>query len=180
MMTLLEFVQMDLTRLHRSLDGCLADVTPEALHAVPGGTGRANTLAFNLFHVARTEDNVVRFVVQDRRPTVWQEGGYAGKLGLPPVAQGTGMPTAEAQALRITDVALFRQYMQQVWASTDELLERAKADPTLLDKTVLVKPLGEMPAIRAVAQICLTHGMMHFGEMELARTVLGLKPVSGL
>ena len=179
MMTLPEFVQIDMKRLHRGLDGCLADAPPDALHAIPGG-GRANTLAFNLFHVARTVDNVVRFVVQDRRPTVWQEGGYAAKLGLPPVAQGTGMPTEEAQALRITDVGLFRTYMMAVWTATNELFDRAAADPALLDKTVTVKPLGDMPAIRAVAQICLTHGMMHFGEMELARTVLGLKPVSGL
>lgn len=178
MMTLPEFVQLDLRRLHAGLDACLADATPDALHAVPGA-GPANTLAFNLFHVARTEDNVVRFVVQNRRPTVWQEGSYAEKLGLPPIAQGTGMPTAEAQALRIKDVALFTDYLAKVWASTDELLERAKADPALLDKPVVVKPLGEMPAVRAVAQICLTHGMMHFGEMELARTVLGLKPVYG-
>jgi hypothetical protein len=176
MMTLPEFVQLDLKRLHGGLDGCLADAPRDALHAVPGG-GTANTLAFNLFHVARTVDNVIRFVVQDRRPTVWHEGGYAAKLGLPPVAQGTGMPTAEAQALRINDPGLFRQYMLGVWAAADDLFARAKTDPALLDKNVTVKPLGEMPAMRAVAQICLTHGMMHFGEMELARTVLGLKPV---
>lgn len=179
MMTLHEFVQMDLRRLHKGLDACLAGTPPEALHAVPAGHPRANTLAFNLFHVARTEDNVVRFVVQNRRPTVWQEGGYAETLGLPPVAQGTGMPTAEAQALRIGDPGLFGEYMQRVWAATEELFERAAADPAVLDRTVLVKPLGEMPAIRAVAQICLTHGMLHLGEMELARTLLGLPTVVG-
>ena len=180
MMTLPEFVQMDLARLHRGLDGCLADITPEALHAVPGGGTAANTIAFVLFHFTRTEDNVVRFVLQNRRPTVWQEGGYAEKLGLPPVAQGTGMSTADAQALRITNAALFREYMQQVWAATDEFLDRARSEPALLERTVTVKPLGDMPAIRALAQICLTHGMAHLGELELARTLGGLKPVVGI
>jgi hypothetical protein len=179
MPTLAEFVRAELGRLHRGLDGCAADITPEALHAVPGGSPRANTVAFGLWHITRTEDNVVRFVIQNRRPTVWQEGGYAERLGLPPVAQGTGMPTAEAQALRIRDLDLFREYMGRVWASTEELFEQARRDPAALERTVTVKPIGDMPAIQALGQICLTHGMAHFGELELARTLLGLTPVIG-
>lgn len=178
MLTAVEFIRADLARLHRMLDRSLADLTPEQLHAVPGGHPLANTIAFGLWHYARTEDNVVRYVIQERRPTVWHEGGYAARLGLPPVAQGTGMSTAEAQALRITDVTLFAEYMRQVWASTDELFGRA--DPAILERTVTIKPLGEMPAIRALGQVCLSHGMTHFGEIELARTLVGAKPVSGV
>lgn len=180
MMTAAEFVRMELRRLHKNLDACINDITPEQLHALPGNHPGANTIAFVLWHCTRTEDNVVRFVVQDRRPTVWQEGGYPEKLGLPLAAQGTGMPTAEAQALRLKDIGLFKEYMQKVWASTEELFEKAQGEPAVLDKTVLVKPIGEMPAIRAVGQICLSHGMAHFGEMELARALLGLKPVVGM
>jgi hypothetical protein len=178
MLTAAEFIHPQLQRLHRWLDKALDGLTPEQLHAVPGGHPTANTIAFGLWHCARTEDNVVRWVVQGRRPTVWMEGGYAARLGLPATAQGTGMPTAEAQALRIRDVGLFREYMQQVWVSTDELF--ARPDPSLLDKTVLVKPLGEMTALRALGQICLVHGMAHFGEIELARTLVGAGPSVGL
>ena len=178
MLTAAEFIGAELARLHRMLDRSLGDLTTEQLHALPGGHPLANTIAFGLWHYARTEDNVVRYVIQDRRPTVWHEGGYAARLGLPPVAQGTGMPTAEAQALRIKDVAVFTEYMRQVWASTDELLGRA--DTSILDKTIAIKPLGEMPAIRAIGQVCLSHGMTHFGEIELARTLVGAKPVSGV
>jgi hypothetical protein len=177
-MTLAEFIHADLKRLHRGLDKTLADLTPEQLHAVPGGHPKANTIAWGLWHYIRTEDNVVRYVLQDRRPTVWAEGGYAEKLGLPPVAQGTGMPTAEAQALKIRDVGLFKEYTQKVWASTDEFL--AKANAAQLDKIVTIKPLGDMPAIQALGQICLTHGMTHFGEIELARTLVGAGPVTGV
>jgi hypothetical protein len=170
MMTALQFIHGDLKRMHAMLDGAL-DLPPERLHAVPGGPGKANTIAWGLWHVARTEDNVLRFILQNRRPTVWQEGGYADKLGLPPVAQGTGMTTAEAQALRIKDVPLFREYAQKVWASTDEFL--SSVDPAALEKPVTVKPLGEMPGVRALGQICLTHGFMHVGEIELAKTLIG-------
>jgi hypothetical protein len=114
---------------------------------------------------------VVRYILQNRRPIVWAEGGYAEKLGLPPVAQGTGMTTQEAQALRIKDLGLFREYVKKVWASTDEYL--GKVDPATLDATVTIKPLGDMPAIRAVAQVCVSHGFTHVGEIELARTLVG-------
>jgi hypothetical protein len=171
MMTAVEFIRGDLKRLHSMLDSSLGGaLTPEQLHAVPAGHPKANTIAWVLWHVARTEDNVVRFILQGRRPTVWQEGGYADKLGLPPVAQGTGMSNAEAQALRIRDVALFTRYTQEVWASTDSFL--ASVDPAALDKMVTVKPLGEMPGVRALGQICLTHSFGHAGEIELARTLL--------
>ena len=175
MMTAVEFVHMELKRLHTVLDGTLSGITPEQLHAVPGGHPKANTVAWGLFHCVRTEDNVVRFVLQDRRPTVWMEGGYAERLGLPPVAQGTGMTVADAQALRIKDLDLFREYMGKVWASTEELC--AKAAPGFFDKVVTVKPLGEMPAIRALGQIVVSHGMMHVGQMELVRTLVGAGPV---
>ncbi len=177
MLTLTEFVQAELKRLHRGLDNALADLTPERLHAVPGGHPKANTVAWGLWHYTRTEDNVTRYVIQNRRPTVWLEGKYGERLGLPPVAQGTGMSTEEAHALRIKDVALFTEYMQKVWASTDELF--ATADAALLEKAVTIKPLGDMPAIRAIGQVCLTHGMTHFGEIELARTLVGAGPVTG-
>jgi hypothetical protein len=176
-MTTLELITIELTRLHKALDASLSGLTPEQLHQVPAGHASANTIAWGLWHYARTEDNVVRYILQNRRPIVWAEGGYAEKLGLPPVAQGTGMTTHEAQALRIKDLGLFREYVAKVWASTDDYL--AKVDPAVLDANVTIKPLGEMPAIRALMQVCVTHGFTHAGEIELARTLVGARPVSG-
>ena len=169
-MTTVELIRIELGRLHAGLDKVLQELTPEQLHRVPGGHPKANTIAWGLWHYARTEDNVVRYILQNRRPIVWQEGGYADKLGLPPVAQGTGMSIEEAQALRLKDVALFREYTQKVWASTDEYL--AKVQPSALDASVTIKPLGEMPAVRALAQVCVGHGFLHLGEIELARTLV--------
>jgi DinB family protein len=169
-MTALDLVKLELTRLHASYDRVLDELTPEQLHRVPAGHPKANTIAWGVWHYVRTEDNVVRYILQARRPIVWAEGGYAEKLGLPPVAQGTGMSTAEAQALRLKDLGLFRDYVAKVWASTDEFL--ARIDPAALDSAVTVKPLGEMPGIRALVQVCVTHGFTHIGEIELARTLV--------
>jgi DinB superfamily len=170
-MTAVDLMKLELARLHTSYDKVLDELTPEQLHQVPAGHPTANTIAWGVWHYVRTEDNVVRYVLQARRPIVWAEGGYAEKLGLPPVAQGTGMSTAEAQALRLKDLGLFRDYVAKVWASTDEFL--ARVDPAALDAPVTIKPLGEMPGIRALAQVCVSHGFMHVGEIELARTLVG-------
>ena len=177
MLSAAEFVKSGLTHLHRTLDKAIADLTPPQLHAVPGGQSAANTMAWNFWHLVRTEDNVVRFVLQNRRLPVWTEGGYAAKLGLPDNAQGTGMTTADAQALRINDVALFQGYMQKVWASTDEFF--AKVSPEDLEATVTVRPLGDMTKIQALGRVCLTHAMSHVGEIELTRTLLGVAPAPG-
>jgi hypothetical protein len=171
MMTALEFIGSDLKRMHAMLNNAIADLSAEQLYAIPGGHPRANSIAWGLWHYVRTEDNVVRFVLQNRRPTVWGEGGYAERLGLPPVAQGTGMSTAEAQALRFKDVAVFKEYMQKVWASTEDFISKvSEAD---LQTVITVKPLGDMPKIRALGQTCLSHGMTHVGEIDLARTLVG-------
>lgn len=175
MITAVEFIRAEVARLHKMLDATLSNISVEQLHAVPAGHPGANTIAWGLFHCVRTEDNVVRFVLQDRRPPVWTEGGYAERLGLPPVAQGTGMSAADAQALRIKDVDLFREYMQRVWKSTDDLF--ATASPGFFDKSVTLKPLGEMPAFRAIGQVIASHGMMHVGQMELARTLVGASSI---
>ena len=177
-MTLVDFIKAELTRLHAMLDRGTADLTPEQWHTIPAGNARANTIAFEMWHYARTEDNIVRFILQGRRPTVWMEGGWAERLGLPAVAQGTGMPSEDAQAMRITDLDGFREYVQAVWQSTSDYL--ANPDASVFDTPVMVKPLGEMPAIRALGQVCMTHGFTHLGELELCRTLLGLKPAIGV
>jgi len=171
MITALEFIHGGLTMLHANLDKQLEGITPEQLHAIPGGSPKANTIAWGLWHYVRTEDNVVQYILQNKRPPIWVEGGYAAKTGLPEMAQGTGMPVAEAQALRIKDISAFKEYMGKVWAATEALI--AKNDAALLDRMVTIRPLGEMHAMRALGQVCLTHGMQHFGEIELARTLVG-------
>ncbi len=177
-MTLVEFIKSELRRLHGSLDAATRDLTPEQWHAIPGGNPRANSIAFEMWHYARTEDNIVRFILQGRRPTVWMEGGYAEKLGLPAVAQGTGMSAEDAQALRIDDLVAFRAYVDAVYKSSDEYL--ANPDASTFDSPVTVKPLGEMPAIRALGQVVVSHGFTHLGELELMRTLMGLKPAIGV
>jgi hypothetical protein len=167
-MNLIELLDHELRRLHDQYDRALRDLSDEQWHWIPQGKG--NSIAFMAWHFVRTEDNVVRFILQDRRPTLWMEGGFAEKFGLPPVAQGTGMPVADAQALRINDTVAFRDYMAQVFASTVAWL--GTADPAALDPVVMVRPLGEMPKVRVLGQVCVSHGFGHLGEIDHMRALL--------
>jgi hypothetical protein len=170
-----EYIHGELKRLHGLLERAVADLSPEEWNALP--CQASNSIGWNVWHHVRTEDNIVRFILQNRRPTVWMEGGYAEKLGLPPVAQGTGMSVEEAQALRIIDVDTFRRYMEETWKSTDEFL--ADPDESTFDEVITVRPLGEMPRIRALGQVCVTHGFGHAGHVDLLRQLMG-KPGLGI
>ena len=52
-----------------SMPGLLEDLTYDQWHAVPDGVG--NSIAFIAWHYLRTEDNIINWIIQNRRPTVW-------------------------------------------------------------------------------------------------------------
>lgn len=168
-MQLHEFLGQELRRLHALFEQGTADLSPQEWHATP--CEASNSIAWVLWHYARTEDNIVRFILQNRRPTVWQEGGYAEQLGLPPVAQGTGMSLEDAKGLRIPDLGVFQRYLTETWQSTEQFL--AAPDESAFDEVITVRPLGEMPRIRALGQVCVSHGFGHLGHVDYIRSMLG-------
>lgn len=168
-MKLHEFLHHELRRLHGLLEKGTEDLTPEEWHATPCES--SNSIAWVMWHYVRTEDNIVRFILQNRRPTVWAEGNYAETLGLPPVAQGTGMSLLDAKALRIPDLDRFRAYMAATWQSTDEFLQAP--DESAFDEVITVRPLGDMPRVRALGQVCVSHGFGHLGHIDLMRSLMG-------
>jgi uncharacterized damage-inducible protein DinB len=169
-MSMLDFLHIIERRINRQLDRALGDLTDEQWHTIPGSTG--NSIAFIAWHYIRTEDNIINWIIQDRHPTVWMRGGWADKLGLPSVSQGTGMPVDEAQALRINDTAGFLDYMHQVRADTDQFLETW--EPADYHTRILLKPVGEMTKLEALGQQGFPHGFGHIGEIQHIRCLLGL------
>ncbi|MHB8574540.1 MAG: DinB family protein [Dehalococcoidia bacterium] len=164
------FIRGQMSGLHRLYDHVTADLSDEQLHHVarPG----VQPIAFCLWHYVRTEDNIIRFVIQ-RRPTVWMEEGWDARLGLDSRSQGTGMSDDDASNFRIGSLSDFRAYMTRVWAATDEYL--GALSPADTDRSVTIKPVGEMPLLQALGGMCLTHGYRHLGEIEYARGLVGLK-----
>ena len=115
--TVSEFIRDGLRGQHAMIDRAVKDLTPDQLHWLPPDT-KLNHIGNTLWHYVRTEDNVVQFVLQDRKPTVWIEGGYNEKFGLDKIAQGTGMSTEDAHAMRLPAMDEWMVYQQAVWQAT--------------------------------------------------------------
>jgi hypothetical protein len=173
-METIDVMKNGLRGMHGMLDLAVKGMTAEQLNFRPSEGGIS--AFFSLWHYVRTEDNIVNFVIQHQN-TVWLEGGYDERFGLPRTAQGTGMTDDEAQAVRIEDLDGWRQYQQGVWTATDAYLETL--DPSSMDnEQVLIRPVGEMSLWQGLWGMCLTHGYRHVGEVEFARGVQGLGGLS--
>jgi hypothetical protein len=172
-MSAIDFIRSSMRRMHGEYTQSIADLDPDQLHwrANERGCG----IAFILWHYVRTEDNIIQFVLQ-RRPTIWREGAWDDKFGLPRNAQGTGMSLQDAQTHRIDSLDDFRTYMRDVFQTTEAFLAD-KEDPYLQQLTT-VKPLGEIPILNAIGQMCLAHGLTHLGEIQHLRGLMGLQGMS--
>jgi hypothetical protein len=170
--TLTEFLRANIRNEHNMLDQAMKDLTPEQMHFVPPGT-KANHIGFTIWHYVRTEDNIVQFILQDRKPTMWVAGNYFEKWGLEKVAQGTGMTLEQANEMRLPPIEQWMEYQSSVWKATDDYL--GSLDDASLDRTVKVMPFGEIPAHRALSMPLLTHGHGHLGEICVLRVLQGLK-----
>ncbi len=170
-MDIIDFFRVEQKRLHGEMRNCIANLTPEEWHySLEGST---NSIAFLVWHCVRTEDNILRFILQGR-PPIWNEGNWHERLGLPPRVQGTGMATEEARAFHIADTALFMQYVEEVWREYEAYLAGiTDGGKALSERIVTVKPLGEMPAIRAIGQVTLTHLFIHYREISVILGTMG-------
>ena len=169
-MAIVELIGSHLQRLHEALETATTDLTTEQLHWRPPAGG--NHVAFSLWHYVRTEDNLVRFVLQERRPPVWMEDGWHERLGLERVAQGTGMSAEDAAAVRLPSIDEFLPYMRAVWQSTSDYL--ASISDADLERIYTVRPMGELSAVQVLMENLLTHGFSHLGEMWLLRGMQGM------
>jgi len=129
-----------------------------------------NSVGFNAWHVMRTADNIVHFVLLHERP-VWLQQGLDEAWELPRNAQGTEMAPEEAHALRFPDAAALAQYGRDVAAAVVPRIE-AMSDEFLVQTTRL-QPFGEVTKLQAIGRSVLTHGHDHLGQIDLARTLLG-------
>ncbi len=171
MTTVIEYLYESLRSQHHSLDELVKGLTPEQLHWLPPDSP-ANHIGFTLWHYVRTEDNIVQFVLQDRKPTVWLEGGWNEKFGLDPKAQGTGMPTEDAHALSLPPIDEWMPYQEAVWLATDDYL--SSRGEGALERTVTLKPFGDISVRQALSGPVLTHGHRHYGEICVLRVLQGL------
>jgi hypothetical protein len=167
----LELIRDSIQQQHDAWDRALSDLTPDQIHFRPNDQG--NHIGFIAWHYVRTEDNIVQFIFQNRKPTMWIEGGYDQKFGLPRTAQGTGMPHAEAAQMRLPALDGWMSYQGSVWQATTAWLNGlTEAD---LQRIVSFKPFGDITVMTAIRIPILNHGFMHIGQVQHLRQLQGLK-----
>lgn len=147
-------------------------------------------IAFTLMHFVVGEDrNTARYL--GGSALLWDEQGWAKRVGLvgePPVR---GTPMADAERIRIGDVDAWRAYQTAVFARTENALERLplsrfaeKAmDRPPADKLkgafiALLVPEGEIRVSDVCEAYLFQHAVRHLGELEHARALVGLGGLS--
>lgn len=131
---------------------------------------RTSSIGFDVWHVARTADNIIHFAFERERP-VWLTGGYDEAWGLPRVEQGTNMTAAAAYALRFPAAAELARYAGAV---REAIVPRiAGMSGEYLAGIVFIRPWGEVPRMEAIGHGLIGHGNGHLGRASYARTLLG-------
>ncbi len=129
-----------------------------------------NSAGFEVWHIARTADNLIHFAFEREQP-VWLQQGLNDAWGLPKADQGTGMDPDEAHQLRFPAGEALAKYCRDVAAAITPKIS-AMSDE-YLRSTVTIKPQGEMPRYAIIAQVIINHGNNHLGQINLARTMQG-------
>ena len=155
---------------------------------------RLNSVAWNLWHLARVEDaGLNRFVVDGSQ--VFDEGGWLQRLNVPWRHQGTGMTFDEVDDLnQRIDLQALHDYSSMVGARTQEVVKAI--DPTSLDgimdaqrlRVILFDEGLAAPQSaglldnytgwskgRCLIHFGLTHSFQHVGEIGVIASLLGLE-----
>ena len=149
-----------------------------------------NSLAWLLWHIARTEDTMVNRVLAGRAQVI--DDGWMKRLGVSRRDFGTGMTSAEVTELtRQIDLGALREYRDAVgrrtrevvgdfkpqdWEgeTTAEAVGRAAAEGAFgVRSEVLSKAFTGRPRAMVLTGVALIHSSGHMGEAATVRTAGG-------
>jgi hypothetical protein len=132
---------------------------------------RTNSIAFDVWHVVRTIDNILHFVFEREQP-VWLRDGFPDAWDLPKVDQGTGMQSEIAYALKFPEPKEFDRYTRAV---REAVVPRVAAmSMEYLATPQFIRPWGDVPRMEAIGHGLIGHGNGHLGRASLARNLVGL------
>lgn len=172
-------------------DLVVGSMSDEQLRARPQpGT---NSLAWLLWHIARTEDMGVNLFVAGRR-TVLEEDGWLERLGLERIDMGAGMSDDEVGEITSrVSIAELRAYRAAVGLRTKEIVaamrpeeldepidvdrvEQAYADGVVSERAAWVRQFaGGKSKAFMLSHTGMAHSFMHLGEAWCVRSMLGLR-----
>jgi hypothetical protein len=169
-MNTLEYFRMGITKGHQSFIEAVKDLTDAQIHFRPLGKG--NSIAFILWHYARTEDILMNVSLQKKKP-IWNVAGWDQKFGMDARSQGTGMTSEQAAAIRINDLGGFLKYAEDVFGASEAYLETAKEET--LDEVRDFSVIGKLSVRNVIGGMVLDHAAGHLGEIWYVKGLQGLK-----
>jgi len=164
----------------------LDDMTPEQInhHERPG----VLPIAFSFFHYVNGEDRNVSERLLGA-PPLW-DAAWGERTGIAAESLRRGTPIAVAEQVRLTDLDAWRAYQTAVFARTDDALAAAPAGrfdevvyeqlPDALRGGFVAFLAGDGPVFLGdlMDAFLYQHGIRHIGEIEHARSLVGLQGLS--
>jgi DinB superfamily len=172
----------------------LTEVTDSQIRTRP--VDGVNTIAWNVWHMARTEDlGLSRFI--GRREQLFFEGGWGERLNVPETDIGTGMTAAEVTELSARiDLGGLRTYWAEVARRTRSIISNVRPEDldAVNDSAYILEVVEKDGVFREagrwtegfwadlpdrskgyfLAYLGLTHNWVHYSEAMVTRSLMGL------
>ena len=145
--------------------------------------GYNNSIAFNLWHIARWSDNLIAEILKefpdlgvdigDPRE-IWEQESMAEKWGLPPVLYpgGTGLSDEEVDGLTFPSKEEMLAYLRQTFLRTEEFIERFDNQLPGSGPAADEELHKKLTDIRWNLYYYLMHHCRHLGMMEALKGLL--------
>jgi hypothetical protein len=179
---LLDSLRRRMRAMHSLYDDAVATMDVDQVNHLE----RPGTLpiAFSLFHYVNMQDVSMSVLIGES--PVWADGWQA-KVQVAIDDHGKERTVEEMVDQRIGDYEAFGDYMRTVFARTEAWLDQL--EPDALDRVIVPRPLPPVVAQTYSARVAgddgitvldaiecwvYQHGLRHMGEIELARSFVGL------
>jgi hypothetical protein len=169
-------------KVHHKLVLKLADeLSDEQLLWTPDGYN--NSIAFNLWHIARWADNLVFEVLKefpelgldmgDPRE-IWEQESLGQKWGLPPVLNpgGTGLSDEEVEGLVFPSKDELLSYVRKTFTRTQEFIEKLDTKFPTHESISDEKLHRQLTDVRWHLYYYLLHDSRHLGMMEALKGLM--------
>jgi hypothetical protein len=145
--------------------------------------GYNNSIAFNLWHIARWSDNLIAEILEefpelgldlvDPRE-IWEQDSLAERWGLPPVLYpgGTGLSDEAADDLIFPSNDEILAYLRKTFARTEEFIEKFDSQYPVSQPIQDPELLKKLSTIRWNVYYYLMHHCRHLGMMEALKGLL--------
>jgi hypothetical protein len=166
---------------HKLILGLAESLSNDQILWKPAGYN--NSIAFNLWHIARWSDNLIAEILKEfpelnielgEATEIWEQEALAQKWGLPAVLYpgGTGLSDEAADSLSFPTKDEMIQYLRKTFLRTEEFIEKFEARYPSYERIEDAELYKKLSDIRWHLYYYLMHHCRHLGMMEALKGLL--------